>query len=409
VEFTDARFVLQFALIVLAAKVAGRVTQKLLRQPAVIGEMLVGLVIGPYALGNLTIFSLGPAFPTGPDGAFHEGLLHGITIVGIVTLLFTAGLETDLRGFLRFAPKGFAVGLGGAVLGFAGGGLAVILAGGGEGLADHRVLAFGAIAAATSISLTARVFFDMKRINTPEGSVTLSAAVMDDVIGLVILAVVTSVPGGGSDAGGILTILLKGFGFFAVLLALGLLLQKQLLWLITKAGDASSQAAFALAIGLLAAGLAEFFGLALVVGAYVMGLVLSGTRTAHRISEKLVPVKELLVPVFFCMTGMMVDIRAMGSVLVFSLVYTALCVAGKFVGCFVPALASRLTLRQSSIVGIGMIPRLEVGLVAASVSLLNGMIGSGDMAAAMVMIVITAVVTPPLLTFAMGGRHSLSR
>lgn len=408
-ELTDARFVLQFALIVLAAKVAGRVTQRVLKQPAVIGEMLVGLLIGPYAFGNLTIFSLGPAFPTGPDGAFHEGLLHGITIIGIVTLLFTAGLETDLRGFLRFAPKGFAVGLGGAVLGFAGGGLAVILAGGGAGLTDHRVLAFGSIAAATSISLAARVFFDMKRINTPEGSVTLSAAVIDDVIGLVILAVVTSVPGGGSDAGGILIILLKGFGFFAVLLALGLLFQKQLLWLITKAGDSSSQAAFALAIGLLAAGLAEFFGLALVVGAYVMGLALSGTRPAERISEKLIPVKELLVPVFFCVTGMMVDIRAMGTVLVFSLVYTALCMLGKFVGCSIPALASRLSVRQSVIVGIGMIPRLEVGLVAASVSLLNGMISSGDMAAAMVMIVITAVLTPPLLTFAMGGRRGLSR
>lgn len=408
-ELTDARFVLQFALIVLAAKVAGRVTQRVLKQPAVIGEMLVGLLIGPYAFGNLTIFSLGPAFPTGPDGAFHEGLLHGITIIGIVTLLFTAGLETDLRGFLRFAPKGFAVGLGGAVLGFAGGGLAVILAGGGAGLTDHRVLAFGSIAAATSISLAARVFFDMKRINTPEGSVTLSAAVIDDVIGLVILAVVTSVPGGGSDAGGILIILLKGFGFFAVLLALGLLFQKQLLWLITKAGDSSSQAAFALAIGLLAAGLAEFFGLALVVGAYVMGLALSGTRPSERISEKLVPVKELLVPVFFCVTGMMVDIRAMGTVLVFGLVYTALCMLGKFVGCSIPALASRLSVRQSVIVGIGMIPRLEVGLVAASVSLLNGMISSGDMAAAMVMIVITAVLTPPLLTFAMGGRRGLSR
>ncbi len=408
-EITDARFVLEFALIVLAAKVAGRLTQRFLRQPAVIGELLVGLIIGPYALGSLEVFSMGPAFPTGPDGAFHEGLLHGITIVGIVTLLFTAGLETDLRGFLRFAPKGFAVGMGGAVLGFAGGGLAVILAGGGTGLMDHRVLAFGAIAAATSISLAARVFLDMKRLNTPEGSVTLSAAVIDDVIGLVVLAVVSGIPGGGTDTGSMLVIALKGFGFFAVLLALGLLFQKQLLWLITRAGDDSSQAAFALAIGLLAAGLAEFFGLALVVGAYVMGLALSGTRQAQRISEKLVPVKELLVPVFFCVTGMMVDIRAMGSVLVFSLVYTALCMVGKFVGCSIPALASRLSLRQSCIVGIGMIPRLEVGLVAASVSLLNGMISSGDMAAAMVMIVVTAVVTPPLLTFAMGGRQQLNR
>ncbi len=193
------------------------------------------------------------------------------------------------------------------------------------------------------------------------------------------------------------------------LLLLGLLLQKQLMWLISKIGDESSQAAFALAIGLLAAGMAEYFGLALVVGAYVMGLSLSGTRPAMRISEKLVPVKELLVPVFFCVTGMMVDIRSMGSVLVFSVIYTLFCMLGKFVGCSIPAAASRLTMRQSAIVGIGMMPRLEVGLVAASVALLNGMITSTDMAAAMVMIVVTAVVTPPLLIKAMGGRHPVSR
>ena len=408
-ENSDVRFVIGFALIVIAAKIAGRLTQRLLKQPAVIGEMLIGLVIGPYALGSIGILSSGPVFTTDTHGVFNEGLLHGITTVGIVTLLFTAGLETDLKGFLRFAPKGFAVGMGGAILGFAGGALAVIAAGGGTGFSDPRVLSFGAIAAATSISLAARVFYDMKRINTPEGSVTLSAAVIDDVIGLVILAVVVGIPRGGSDTASVLLIVLKGFGFFVGLLLLGLLLQKQLMWLISKIGDESSQAAFALAIGLLAAGMAEYFGLALVVGAYVMGLSLSGTRPAMRISEKLVPVKELLVPVFFCVTGMMVDIRSMGSVLVFSVVYTLFCMLGKFVGCSIPAAASRLTMRQSAIVGIGMMPRLEVGLVAASVALLNGMITSTDMAAAMVMIVVTAVVTPPLLIKAMGGRHPVSR
>ncbi len=195
-ENSDVRFVIGFALIVIAAKIAGRLTQRLLKQPAVIGELLIGLVIGPYALGSIGILSSGPVFTTDTHGVFNEGLLHGITTVGIVTLLFTAGLETDLKGFLRFAPKGFAVGMGGAILGFAGGALAVIAAGGGTGFSDPRVLSFGAIAAATSISLAARVFYDMKRINTPEGSVTLSAAVIDDVIGLVILAVVVGIPRG---------------------------------------------------------------------------------------------------------------------------------------------------------------------------------------------------------------------
>ncbi len=402
-DFSDARFVFEFALIVLAAKAAGRLSQKVLRQPAVIGELLVGVVMGPYALGRFSLLSMGPAFPTGADGLFHEGLLRGITIAGIVTMLFTAGLETDLRSFLRFAPKGMMVGLGGAVLGFAGGAGAVLAAGGGTGFADPRVLAFGAVSAATSISLAARVLYDMKKLNSPEGTVTLSAAVIDDVIGLVVLAVVMGVARNVVSLQSVALIVLKGFGFFAGLLAAGLLIQKQILWLVSKIGDESAQAAFALAIGLLAAGLAEYFGLAMVIGAYVMGLALSGTRAARRISEKLSTVKELLVPVFFCVTGMMVDIRELGSVVVFSLVLTGMCVAGKFLGCFIPSAASGLSLRQSTAVGIGMLPRLEVGLVAASVSLLNGLITPGDMAAAMVMIVITAVVTPPLLTWVAGG------
>ncbi len=406
---TEARFILEFALIVLAAKVAGRLVNRLLRQPSVIGELLVGIIIGPFALGGLPLFSMGPAFSTGADGMFNEGLLRGITIAGIVTLLFTAGLETDLRGFLRFAPKGLAVGLGGAIAGFAGGAAAVIIAGGGTGFDDPRALAFGAIAAATSISLAARVFYDLKRLNSPEGSVTLSAAVIDDVIGLVILAVVTGIPTGAAAPVPVLVIALKGFGFFAVLLATGLLLQKQLLWVISKIGSEPAQAAFALAVGLLAAGLAEYFGLAMVIGAYVMGLALSGSRSARRISERLETVKELLVPVFFCVTGMMVDIRSMGSVLVFGLVFTGACVAGKFLGCFLPARACGLSSRQSAAVGVGMLPRLEVGLVAASVALLNRMISSRDIAAAMVMIVATAVITPPLLTAVAGRENRVTR
>jgi Kef-type K+ transport system membrane component KefB len=403
---SDTRFLIELAMIVIIAKIAGRIVHNVLKQPAVIGEMIAGIIIGPYALGGLSILSLGPAFPTGSDGMFQESLLHAITVAGIVTLLFTAGLETDLRGFMRFAPKGLAVGLGGAFLGFAGGGLAVLLSGGGTGFLDPRVLAFGAIAAATSISLAARVLYDIKKLNSPEGSVILSAAVIDDVIGLIFLTIVLSVSGGGANPVSILLVAAKGFGFFAILLTMGLLLQKKILRRIAGIGNESAQSAFALAIGLLAAGLAEYFGLSLVVGAYVMGLALSGTRISHKISEKLITVKELLVPVFFCVTGMMVDVRALDSILVFSLVLTGLCIAGKFIGCFVPAAVSGMNFRQSTAVGLGMLPRLEVGLVAASVCLLNGMINASDMAAAMFMIIFTAVLTPPLLLAVMKDRKT---
>jgi Kef-type K+ transport system membrane component KefB len=156
-DFSDARFVFEFALIVLAAKAAGRLSQKVLRQPAVIGELLVGGVMGPYALGRFSLLSMGPAFPTGADGLFHEWFLRGITIAGIVTMLFTAGLETDLRSFLRFAPKGMMVGLGGLLLGFAAAPGQSWRPGGGPVLPIPESWPSGPFSAATSISLAARV------------------------------------------------------------------------------------------------------------------------------------------------------------------------------------------------------------------------------------------------------------
>ncbi|MBN1434763.1 cation:proton antiporter [Candidatus Fermentibacterales bacterium] len=423
VNTVEVRFVIELAAIIMVAKVSGRVFQKLLRQPPVLGEMIAGMIIGPYALGGLStgawslglpllgtlrVPGLGPLFLSGPDGMFNEGILHAITVTGVVTLLFSAGLETDLRRFVRFAPKGLAAGLGGAVGGFVAGAAAVALATG-DPITSPRALAMGAVSTATSIGLTVRILRDIRRLNSPEGSTILSAAVIDDVLGLVALSIVFGVAGTSSSSGRGLSaglvglIALRGFGFFAALLFLSYSLRGLIVRLLGKAGSEPAQAVVALALGLLAAGVAEAAGLALVVGAYVMGLGLSGTRTAHRITEQLTVVRELLVPVFFCATGMMVDVRAFGSVLVLAVVFSLLAVVGKFLGCMIPARASGFDLRSSGIIGAGMLARQEVGLVAASMALVQGVISGADMGAVMMMILVTAVITPPLLV-AIAGR-----
>lgn len=399
----DALFAIQLAVIVMAAKLFGRVCERFLKQPSVIGEVLAGVVVGPFALGGIPLPWVGPLFPLGHGGEVEESL-HSLALVASVVLLFLAGLESDLRKFLRFAVAGLATGLGGAVVSFVLGDLVTVWLGGATSFTDPKALFMGTLSTATSVGLTARVLADKHKMDTPEGATILSAAVVDDVIGLIILGAVVSMSvhhgkGGGSGIpwAHIGWITAKAAMIWVVMVGVGVLLAHRIAGFLKMFGSIEAIAAAALALALFMAGVSESAGMALIVGAYVMGLSLSETDLRHELQRELSGIYHVFVPMFFCVSGMMVNLQRIPSVLVFGLAFTALATVGKVIGCGLPALPLGFNLRGALRIGVGMVPRMEVGLIVAAIALRHKVIGTHDMGAVLLMTLVTAIGPPPVL------------
>jgi Na+:H+ antiporter len=413
----EARFALQLALVVICAKLLGRVCQKYLKQPSVIGEIAAGIILGPFALGGFSFLGLGPLFPPGAHGEPISEGLRALAVVASVVLLFNAGLETNLSKFLRFALAGSITGLGGAVLCFTLGNLATVLLGGATGFTDPRALLMGVVATATSVGLTARVLSDKHKMDTPEGATILSAAVVDDVLGLVILGMVLAMTGGpagegasnGVPWGHMARLVLVAAGFWVVSLSAGVLLSRYLARFLKLFGSVEAAATGALGLALLLAGLAKQAEMELIIGAYIMGLSLSRTDLVHELERGLKPIYHLLVPIFFCVTGMMVDVTKIGSVLLFGMLFTAVCIVGKVIGCGLPALPLGFNLRGALRIGVGMMPRQEVALIVAGIALSRGVIGTDSMGAVILMVLVTAISAPPILARLFEGGSGRNR
>ena len=382
--------VIQLAIIIIVAKVGGYLATRFLKMPSVLGELISGMIIGPYALGAKIILpDFGPLF-TEHAGFAASAELYGIATLASIILLFLAGLETDLAAFLRYSVVGSVVGLGGLLSAFFIGDLAAVLwpGNGIHNFMDPAALFLGVISVATSVGITARILAEKRKMASPEGVTILAGAVFDDVFGIVALAIVmgmakVSMDGGAVDWGGISAI--KQFKSKEIMVAI----------------------CFGLAM--LLAGLAEMAGLAMIIGAYIMGLALSRTDLAHEIEEHLEGVYNILVPIFFCVMGMMVDFSAMKPVLAFGAVYSLLAVASKVLGCGLPAWAMRFNARGALRIGLGMLPRGEVALIVAGIGLAAGIINQGIFGVAIMMTVITTMLAPPLLVKSFNGKSGLRK
>ncbi|MSQ06932.1 MAG: cation:proton antiporter [Dehalococcoidia bacterium] len=408
---------LQLAVILLAAKVAGELALRLLHAPPVLAELAAGVLIGPYALGGAAIPGFGPLFPL-PAGAAAGGLpvgseLFALAQLGSIVLLFRVGLETNLRQFLTYAGPATAVALGGVAAPFALGVAATVLFGfaGPAGIWSPEALFMGAILTATSVGITARVLDDLHRLESPEGMVIIAAAVVDDVLGILVLTVVAgiSIAGGGFSWGGVGWVAFKAVGFWLGLSGLGILAASRIERAIGWFRVPGAAVALTLALALLAAGLAQVFGLAFIIGAFSMGLALSTTELGHRTEKTLAPVADLLVPVFFVTMGMLVDVGAMRHAVVFGLIISALAIIGKAFGAGLPALATGFNLRGSLRIGAGMAPRGEVALIIAGIGLSQGIIGQDLFGVSIMMTVITTIAAPlalaPLFRWPGSGRR----
>ena len=405
----ETALVIQIGVILFAVRVGAALAQRI-GVPTVLGELLAGIVIGPYALGALPL----PGFPAGLfAGSMGElavsSELYGIATVASILLLFVSGLETDLSLLLRYSVAGGIIGIGGVVLSFATGDLlGMVLFR--TGAMDPRALFLGIMSTATSVGITARILSDRRKMDSPEGVTILAAAVFDDVLGIVFLAAVMGIAaltreGTGESLpwGSILGIAGRAFGFWLGFTALGLLLSKQLARFLKSFRNPAYFSILALGLALILAGIFEKQGLAMIIGAYVLGISLSKSDISHVILDKIHGLYEFLVPLFFAVMGMLVNVRLLldPAVLIGGLAYALVSVASKFAGCGLPALFLGFNGKGALRIGAGMVPRGEVALIVAGIGLSGGLLSENEFGMAILMTLITTVAAPPVLSAAL--------
>ena len=414
---------LQLSLVLAAAKLLGALAEKL-SIPGVLGELAAGMILGPFALGSLIHVPIhGMWVALFPKPIFDTVLnrpewpisyeLWLVAQLGSVVLLFLAGLHTNLQQFFKYIGPATVCAIGGVVAPFFLGAFATQWFS--ESVLGRYVIWYapealfiGAIMVATSVGISARVLSDIHQLDTPEGVTILGGAVIDDVLGILVLAIVAAIAqaksaGQAVEVGEILVITAKAIGFWIGLTAIGLALANRIENLFQRVHYAGARLGLALALCLLCAGVAELFGLAFIIGAYSIGLALSKTRMAHHLMEDLTPVNDFVVPIFFAVMGMLVDYAAMGTALLFGTVICGLAIISKVLGCGLPALLVGFNKRGAFRVGIGMLPRGEVALIMAGVGLVGGYISQELFGVAILMTLVTTVMAPLILVPAFRG------
>lgn len=363
-------------IVLVAAKVAAELAERV-RVPAVLGEIVAGILIGPSVLNLVQA----------------DDALHLLGEIGVILLLLNVGLEMDVRELARVGRASVAVG----VLGVA----APFLGGIGAGLAlgqDAKTSVFlGAALTATSVGITARVFGDLGVLSSTESRIVLGAAVTDDVLGLIILTIVTRIVVDGSvSAASILGTTGLAVGFLLVTGVVGAKIVPPLLGAVSRFSKSSATlvaVAFAITMGF--SSLADVARLAPIIGAFMAGLALNRSKQAKRIERELAPIGHVFIPVFFLSIGINTDITAIvrPAVLGTAAVLTVIAVAGKLVA----AVGAFGTRSDKWMIGLGMIPRGEVGLIFATIGLSAGVLDADLYASLIVMVLVTTVMTPPLL------------
>jgi Kef-type K+ transport system membrane component KefB len=396
-------FLFELAAIIFAAKIGGEICERFLKQPSVLGELAMGMIIGPYALGKLPIPGIGPLFPVATHIAGQtlanpvSNEIYFLAQIAIIILLFSAGLGTDYKQFFRFAGPSTIIAIGGVVVSFALGVSAAVVFGLADSFLSPAALFIGAILSATSTGITARILRDLGRLGTPEGTTTLAADVIDDVMGILILTIVLGITLGGVNFSQISLNIGKAFGFWIILTAAGIFLARYISRFAISFKVVGASVAIALAIALFSSGLAEHFGLATVIGAYSIGLALSNTRLATVLSRPIDTLHHLFVPIFFVVMGMMVNFQAISGVIYIGLAIAFLAIVGKLLGCGLLSLSVGFNFQGATRIGFGMVPRGEVNLIIASVGLTRGIVPDNVFGIAVLVVMITTIIAPIFL------------
>ena len=389
---------LTVAAMLVAAKLLGELAERI-GQPAVLGELLAGVVLGGSLLGVV------------PGEGAAADVVHVLAQLGVVLLLFEIGLETDLKEMFRVGPASLSVASVGVVLpfalGFAFWAYAPHAAGSATNLTTSAIFV-GATLTATSVGITARVLSDLGQMHTREARIIIGAAVIDDVIGLVILSVVSGMAAGASvSALGILRISAVAVGFLVVAVLVGQFVVPRLFDVVVRMRVRYVLLVFAFSFALGLSALASLAGSALIIGAFAAGLILSGTNQFDTIEREIRPVASIFTPIFFVNVGASVNLRLLdptregaGGLLGVAATLTVLAIIGKIAaGWAAPWVPFRRL-----VVGVGMVPRGEVGLIFADIGRRAGILNEAVFGAILLTVMATTFVAPPALKALFGPR-----
>ena len=361
-----------------AAKLLGLLAQRL-GQPSVVGELIAGILLGKSVLGLLD--------PTDP-------IIHSLAQLGVIVLLFEIGLHTDLRSLIKVGGAAMGVAAVGAAVPFALG-YAVCIA---LGLPSIPAIVAGAALTATSIGISARTLSDLGQLKSVEGQVVLGAAVIDDVIGLVILSVVAGIVGGAAlGAGSIISTTAIAAGFIVVALLLGNLFIPPFFRFVDRVEESGTLGVMGLAFAFLLAWLASLAGSATIIGAFAAGLILHNTPQRSRIEAATTSLGHFFVPIFFAAVGASVElgIFTVPRVLAIGTALLIVGIAGKVVAGYAPFWMKGRKL----LMGVAMIPRGEVGLIFAQMGLVSAALTPQLFSALTFVVLATTLITPPLLAW----------
>lgn len=380
-ELDIVRFLAELLVILLSAKLFGELAERL-GQPAVLGELIGGVLLGT---GLLTFFH-----PNDPALAL-------MAEVGVIFLLFETGIHCDLDQLLKAGPTASAVAAVGVAVPFTLGWVLMTALGRG----GMEAVFVGAALTATSVGITARVLSDLGKLEAPEARIVLGAAVIDDVLGIIILSAVQGIAVSGAlQWGGVLRTIALSAGFLAAALWLGPRVAERLVTIVRRMRVRGVLIAAAVCFAFAMALTAHALGTAMIVGAFTAGILLARTDKKEDIDETLKPVVDFFAPVFFVMVGAKVDLSVFNPFTAqnrAALGLAALLILAAVAGKIVSALAVRERGLSRWAVGIGMIPRGEVGLIFAQVGLTAGIVEPALYSAVVAMVVVTTFLAPPLL------------
>ena len=359
-----------------------------LKLPIVLGELLAGMIIGPFALGSFLVLNGEPLLTIGSE-------IRVLGEIGAIVILFIAGLEMTPREFIRGGKASFTVGTLGVVIPFFAG-LVVFQMFGFDALQSMMI---ATALTATSIAISVQVLSEFGKIKTREARLIISAAVVDDILAIAILSVVSSLATGEGgidqlDITDVTITILKVLGFFAVMLIVSVVILPRIitprLW---KAKGSIEGVATASFFG--AAALAGAIGLSPIVGAFAVGMALSTSKVLDKIEHYASKIGLIFAPLFFSIIGAQVDLRAVNlEILMLSGVMIVIAVVTKYFGCGLPAWFFLKNKKQGMRVGIGMISRGEVGLIVAGVGISSGVLTSDVYSTIVLMVVATTIITP---------------